>query len=624
MPGLVALVGGDPSDELVGKCERVAARRGCGFRRIEESGYLLMGVASCSETEYTVARSDSWLTVVYGTPLKKRGGRWFVVEASDVLNDVECGRDGWFLDLDGFFQIALLELGSRKVSIITSPTGAPPLFAGEKDGAHCWAADGATILSLLGIPPSLDEVACFQFLNIGHTVGARPLFAGVRRVGPAMVETAATDGAGFTAKRYWDFRCQSREWLGGAEARGALWSAIREASKAVLVCEAPSISIALTGGYDSRVVLAALPDKDLRPRTAFTWGERWGIPRSDPVVAREVAGYFGLKHVFVECGPESLRENLRAWLELNEGLNDNMGFLAAGRGALDGVLEPGSTVLIGDHVIGLGGLPPSIDAAVEAVLRIPPRSGEGLVRAVSGFGEYAQLEEALWLEVENVVKRCPSRVPKDVQDYLFFHIHWPGWLSSPGFHREPVRRVFRPLMMKPVLELLGRFPQDLRVDKRILIDVIRGFLGDVGKIPVATARSTVDWEYHCLADGPVRQFVEGYSRPEVVEVTRLGRLLDLDAFSALRGAFFSRTPIQENNGGSSALLGARRIRRVLAGFGVAPAILSLGERFVRGMLPAKHFRQGGLKTYKLLERVALVSYLELEVLPGLIPNRGSH
>ncbi|GIJ57185.1 hypothetical protein [Virgisporangium aurantiacum] len=177
--------------------------------------------------------------------------------------------------------------------------GAPIVVAGDWLGFHqlyWWRGPGvaavstsARALSVLA-GGALDPVGLGAQALIGWQVGEATIFAGVHTFAPATI--ASLHRGVLELRRYAE-----------APARPAtapsLDSAVEEMAEilcrweAAYVDDHPDAILQLTGGHDSRILLAAIPEKQRAGLRALTLGDP-GTP--DVVIAARLAARFGMVH----------------------------------------------------------------------------------------------------------------------------------------------------------------------------------------------------------------------------------------------------------------------------------------------------------------------------------------
>jgi asparagine synthase (glutamine-hydrolysing) len=177
--------------------------------------------------------------------------------------------------------------------------GAPIVVAGDWLGFHqvyWWRGPGvaavstsARALSVLA-GGALDPVGLGAQALIGWQVGEATIFAGVHTFAPATL--ASLHRGVLELRRY-------AEAPARPETAPSLDSAVDEMAEilcrweAAYVDDHPDAMLQLTGGHDSRILLAAIPEKQRAGLRALTLGDP-GTP--DVVIAARLASRFGMVH----------------------------------------------------------------------------------------------------------------------------------------------------------------------------------------------------------------------------------------------------------------------------------------------------------------------------------------
>jgi hypothetical protein len=109
----------------------------------------------------------------------------------------------------------------------------------------------------------------------------------------------------------------------------------------------------LSGGLDSRVLLAAFVAGGRRPR-CVTWGVRRSLddPDNDSAIARRLAEYYGVEHAFLptDAAPEPARDVIQRYLVAGEGRTDQIAGYLDGLAIWKRFFEEGVTgVIRGDE-----------------------------------------------------------------------------------------------------------------------------------------------------------------------------------------------------------------------------------------------------------------------------------
>jgi asparagine synthase (glutamine-hydrolysing) len=189
--------------------------------------------------------------------------------------------------LQGFFTIVVSDPKMREATVVTDLAGS----------CHCYirhipegiaVASSPVLLAVLA-PWQLDHIACQEFLQTGIMYEDRTFFREVRKLSPASIHRISASGA--TAQRYWDAKKLVPESIPNYVAVQSLWESLVRSAKQI-VRSFPRPICDLTGGYDSRAVVAAFSAAGVPFATTVS-----GPPDSpDVIIAAQLAKAAGLPH----------------------------------------------------------------------------------------------------------------------------------------------------------------------------------------------------------------------------------------------------------------------------------------------------------------------------------------
>ncbi len=530
-------------------------------RALVETVRFALGTVERPEAPAGIHQSDEVMVVVSGHPLVRDPG-WRVVSAAELTKSyLDLGVETLTM-LAGSFVVAVVDHRAGRLEIVNDRTGSLPVIWRAEDGRFAAAPAAKAAAALLGWRPRIDREAAIAFLACGYPVGDRTLFEGARLLGPGHRLTVDLVDGSCSTSAYWDLRFRPLG-LSRREAVEALHDVLLDAHRAVL-CDRPErLQLLLTGGLDSRATLGVLAELQLHPSEALTWGDVDGLPGSDPVLARELAAATGVPFSFLHYDADSFHLRAREWCRVGELSSDNLGNFAAGADFLYRVSEPAPAILIGDQMLGPGGFPRDRGDAARAVTKVPPA---GMLPALGGVVRPEcrdEVGDCFNRQVARLAEACASDHPKDVQDYLFFHLYVVRWLHAAAYFREPMVSVRRPMMLDPVIELTSSFPRWLRVDKRALVELLGARMPHLMRIPSTSADSLVDWGYETRRDGPLRRMLLELLEVDRVAATPVGELLDQEAYRGFVDAHFSAR-VEPMDRGPSALPRVFALRRRLS------------------------------------------------------------
>ncbi len=223
--------------------------------------------------------------------------KYNVISATDnelLLNIYRSTRSFEFLkDIVGYYAAVVYDKKENKVYLITDRYGFKPLYWGLINGDLVWSSELKGFLGHADFRPVIDREAVEDFFDIGYLLEDRTWFEGVELVPPAFVLSFDLKKSTAKIKHYWSWSeikpikelIDEREIV---EELGRLFK--RSVYRRVNKYE--RIGITLSGGLDSRAILAAVPE-DYEPLHTFSFGQK-GC--DDIKIARMVSEIKGAKH----------------------------------------------------------------------------------------------------------------------------------------------------------------------------------------------------------------------------------------------------------------------------------------------------------------------------------------
>jgi asparagine synthetase B (glutamine-hydrolysing) len=209
--------------------------------------------------------------------------------------------------LNGAF--ALLVATNRHVAVVTDPMGSVQVYEGRGGGTVTALGTHPDLTArCAGDEYEIDPVSVGEFINTGIACFPATMFRNVREVMPGTVWcwSAGTDGqAGSSDPREFRYWTPPNEESAG-KAREFEDEFVRRWQKAVEVrCRGEKLGVQLSGGLDSRIVMAAIP-KDR---------ECVGVTLCDTInreaeIARRVAAVYGRPWEPLYRDPEYLGQTL--------------------------------------------------------------------------------------------------------------------------------------------------------------------------------------------------------------------------------------------------------------------------------------------------------------------------
>ena len=167
---------------------------------------------------------------------------------------------------NGPFAAAVWDDDHHRLELITDRYGMYPIYLARHQSAVLFAGQIKALLAPGVLPLEFDPLALTLMLVIGEMVDDLTLIRSVRLMPAGCKAVFSTEGE--KTSRYWqcEFEAEETDFDGCARRLGqSLRTAVGR------VCsDSASVGVPLSGGLDSRVLLAAAPDPTEVP--SFTWG----------------------------------------------------------------------------------------------------------------------------------------------------------------------------------------------------------------------------------------------------------------------------------------------------------------------------------------------------------------
>jgi asparagine synthase (glutamine-hydrolysing) len=254
----------------------------------DESGQLDLAFAGeC----YGVGTLDD-VQARFSSPQSRSVGR--------LLRHYDCERDDWVRQLNGLFSGLLIDRRRRRALLFNDRYGVERVYVHEAQDGTYFASEAKALLAVIPAVRSFDEDGVAEFLAFGCPLNGRSLFRGIR-----VLEGGSTwsfDRTSCKKTRYFF----SEEWehqpaLGSEEFQ----EEFERRFKRVLphyFDGVHRVGVSLTGGLDSRMIMACLPSLEEAP-TCYTFTGSEGRTL-DAQLSSRVAAECGLEHRLIRIEAE--------------------------------------------------------------------------------------------------------------------------------------------------------------------------------------------------------------------------------------------------------------------------------------------------------------------------------
>jgi asparagine synthase (glutamine-hydrolysing) len=412
-------------------------------------------------------------------------------EASPRLPPVDAPGEQIVRSIAGRCAAFVADPDAKRCFLFNDRYGRERLFVHSDGSRTFFASEAKAILAVVPRTRAFDSTGLAEFLSCGCTLGSRSLFRDIEVLDPGTLMTF--DGSAVQRQRI--FRPEDLETLepvSGSEFLEGFADSLRRAVTCG-VKHASRTGISLTGGLDSRMVMASLdaPDGSV---PCYTFGSMYGTT-GDVSVARKVAARCRQPHQVIELGPA---------------------FLAGIRGTLE------HSVYVADGYIGLSGaaeLYLNRQARAIAPIRMTGNWGGELMRGVRAFKATVPKGGFLDPGLENVTTASAtafSRIsPNPLTAALFQQMPLQGYgryaversqlvTSTPFLADDAVEWLYRaPAAVRESIEsaatVIGRRPDLLSIPTDVGVlgtgptAIRRAWRRGVVKAEYLTSHGAPDW-----------------------------------------------------------------------------------------------------------------------------------
>ena len=228
-----------------------------------------------------------------GRPLAEAGGDW-------LISAYEEQGEKFFENLNGLFSGLLIDRRRGRVVLFNDRYGSERIYWHETPAAFYFASEAKALLRVLPELREFDREGVAQFLGVGCALEGRTIFRGLRLLPGAARWTFENGGVrreNYFSPETWEALPKLAE--PGYEEQ---FRAVFERILPRYYASASKVGISLTGGLDTRLILACHPH-DPRHETTYTFTGPTGQTLDDRVAAR-VAAACGLEHRLFRLGPD--------------------------------------------------------------------------------------------------------------------------------------------------------------------------------------------------------------------------------------------------------------------------------------------------------------------------------
>lgn len=396
---------------------------------------------------------------------------------------LDAGIDALARELDGSFAIAIGDPRTGDAFVITDAVGTRFAFV-RKERASTIIGTSSLVLAGIG-DAGLDPVGVQEMMRTGCSYEGRTAWKSVTRLLGGRIHRFRA-GRLLRSTAHWSAGDASLDRLDGLAAADALHAVVGRVATRIHALE-PRILADLTGGYDSRAVLASFLGAGVAPATTVS-----GAPDSDDVrVAAEVAREAGVAHHYVPGRPAFTLAELARVLPFTDGEYDSVEYSSilsvhAAHAHLYGASVAGSAGEIARGRWWMH-LMPRIGrrGAIDVRRLIATRFGDNRADA-SLFPKSSRLD--LPDHYAGIMAREVSELahlPNTTQaDALFLSLRMSAWQGRVASSTDRLRRCLTPFLFRSVLDTSLSMTVAARYRSRAVREMLHRHAPALARIPL--------------------------------------------------------------------------------------------------------------------------------------------
>jgi asparagine synthase (glutamine-hydrolysing) len=390
--------------------------------------------------------------------LRRKGHEFNLSDASYLVHLYEDEGDKFLLRLNGFFSGVIVDHRKFEILLFNDRFGMQRLYFAEIDKSFMFSSEAK---ALLAVAPQLREInrtSLGEFLNYGCVLDDRSLFSNVH-IMPGGSAWRFQDGQDVAKTQYFGITDWEHQDLIDTE---TYYQRLKEIFPSVVkryFYPSTSIGMSLTGGLDTRMILAYADLKD-GELPCYTFAGKYR-DSFDVLVARKVSAMCNQSHQVLRLGDEFL--------------SDFSKYAEKTVYVTDGNLE----VCVA-HEVFLNGLARRI-----APIRMTGNCGSEVLRNVHTLKANPPCSELLSAECLNYVRESERTLAKikrscDLSFSLFNEM--PRGMYGTIAAAQSQVTVRSPFMDNELVALVYKAPEHVRSSNNIILRLIADARPDLGKV----------------------------------------------------------------------------------------------------------------------------------------------
>ena len=276
----------------------------CGWVALAES-FAEAGMLQNEESDVVLILSgEVFLDADTGRRLKQKGHQLGSGKADWLIHLYEEEGESFFKRLNGLFSGLLIDKSRGKAFLFNDRYGSQRIYVHDTGDELYFASEAKALLRVLPALREFNPDGIADFLTFGCTLEGRTLFRGIQHLPGGSLWTFEP-GNCRREKYFSPETWEALPELPAAEYEARLQETFRRIVPRHFEAES-NIGVALTGGLDTRMIMACRPPAGSRPAT-YTFSGTSGRTLDDKI-ASHIADASGLDHQLLRLGPDFFQD----------------------------------------------------------------------------------------------------------------------------------------------------------------------------------------------------------------------------------------------------------------------------------------------------------------------------
>jgi len=216
--------------------------------------------------------------------------------------------------LKGAFNIIIWDGNEKKLTVANDRYGLRPIYYAQSKNGLYLASEVKAILACNDVSKNVDHSAIASLFFFGFVMENRTYFESIKLLPPASL--LIFKNTEVSISNYWDFNFLDRnegktQDYYEQKLASLILQAIERHTK-----DGARITVPLSGGLDSRTILASIP-REYYPVNTVTFGTE---DMDDVKIARQISKVLGANHHYLELSPEDIINNAKKIVTITDGM----------------------------------------------------------------------------------------------------------------------------------------------------------------------------------------------------------------------------------------------------------------------------------------------------------------